>query len=107
MKKQQIQCSSRSRILSWSNHNERHVGQNLHGVKHAAVTKLHNDRMNCTLMLLSNLAEPDWISIPCNYKILHCVVCANTISYPHGNHSIMNIFSRKIYLQKISYFGEW
>ena len=29
----------------------------------------------CTLMLLFNLAKPDWISMPCDKKLLSHVVC--------------------------------
>ena len=31
----------------------------------------------CTIMLLMNLAEPDWLFIPCKKKILYCIVCAH------------------------------
>ena len=36
------------------------------------ITSQHN---KCMLMLLSNLAEPDWISIPCKQKFLYFVMC--------------------------------
>ena len=30
---------------------------------------------SCTLMLLSNLREPDWISVPCDKKLVNTVIC--------------------------------
>ena len=34
----------------------------------------------CTMMLLYNLAYPEWISIDCNEKLLHHIVCADSQS---------------------------
>ena len=34
-------------------------------------------------MVLSNLAEPDWLSLSCNKAWLHHVVCVNNIIEPH------------------------
>ena len=30
---------------------------------------------NCTLLMLSNLAEPDWLNINCYEKILPYIIC--------------------------------
>ena len=59
----------------------RDVTLNLKHVKRTAMRKLQSHTRNCTLMLLSNLAEPDWISVPCNDKLLHYVVCAKKANY--------------------------
>ena len=51
---------------------------NLTSVKMSAKTDMHPlylRRKTCTLMLLSNLAEPDWISISCKEKLLNFIVC--------------------------------
>ena len=32
-------------------------------------------RETCFLILVSNLAEPDWISVSCNRKVLHWIIC--------------------------------
>ena len=48
------------------------------GIKHLAKEKLHGTCMNnrqCTIMLLLNLAEPDWVSMKCNLKLLHNIIC--------------------------------
>ena len=34
-----------------------------------------NEDVTCTLMVLENLAKPEWISVPCAEKILTYVVC--------------------------------
>ena len=50
-------------------------------VKSLAKHMLHSHRLpvvhmkNCTLMLLSNLQEPDWISVSCNQKLVNTVIC--------------------------------
>ena len=44
-----------------------------------ALTKVEPHRIKeetCFLLLLSNLAEPDWISGSCKTKILHVIICA-------------------------------
>ena len=47
----------------------------------------------CTIMLLSNLAEPEWISIPCNKKLLYFVFCVkkNKLNYLHWQNVTNNI----------------
>ena len=48
----------------------------IHQVKLSAQREIHPIRDNhCTLMLLSNLAEPYWVSVSCNKKILGDVMC--------------------------------
>ena len=37
----------------------------------------------CTIMLLHNLAQPDWVSIPCHQKLLHHIACLREKS-PHN-----------------------
>ena len=37
------------------------------------ISEISNQK--CTLMLLSNMKEPDWISISCNKKILNTIIC--------------------------------
>ena len=59
----------------------RDVTLDLENVKHTAMRKLQSHSWNCKLMLLSNLAQPDWISVPCDDKLLHYVVCAKKINY--------------------------
>ena len=34
-----------------------------------------NNNIDCTLMMLENLAKPEWISVSCSEKILTDVVC--------------------------------
>ena len=57
---------------------ESKICPNLTSVKMSAKTDMHPlylRRITCTLMLLSNLAEPDWISISCKEKLLNFIVC--------------------------------
>ena len=35
----------------------------------------------CTLMLLRNLREPEWISVACNKRLLHFTVCMTKVKY--------------------------
>ena len=47
-------------------------------IKLLAKEKLHGTcikNRQCTIMLLLNLAEPDWISVNCNLKLLHNIIC--------------------------------
>ena len=39
------------------------------------VQPVANEDVTCTLMVLENLAKPEWISVPCAEKILTDVVC--------------------------------
>ncbi len=41
----------------------------------------------CTLMLVSNLAEPEWISTSCNQKLLNYVFCTQTTAHHQPNKS--------------------
>ena len=50
----------------------------LSNIKRKAGTKVEPHRIKretCFLLLVSNLAEPDWISISCKRKILHWIIC--------------------------------
>ena len=50
----------------------------LSNVKKNAKNKVEPHRVmreTCFLMLVSNLAEPDWISVSCEMKILHWIIC--------------------------------
>ena len=38
---------------------------------HSSVAQMKN----CTLMLLSNLREPDWISVSCNKNLVNTIIC--------------------------------
>ena len=54
---------------------------NLTSVKSSAKHMLHSHSKpvvhmkNCTLMLLSNLREPDWISVSCNKNLVNTIIC--------------------------------
>ena len=46
----------------------------------------------CTVLLLFNLAEPDWISVPCDQKLLSNVACFVQVDkYMHNSKSSINI----------------
>ena len=40
-----------------------------------------NYNQKCTLMLLSNLAEPDWIPVSCNKKLLYYIICVKKVNH--------------------------
>ena len=54
---------------------------NLSAVKYLARDQLQfhktpvTSNRSCTLMLLSNLREPDWISVSCDKKLLNAIIC--------------------------------
>ena len=57
---------------------KRDICQTSEDVKTSAITMLHGTCMidrKCTLVLISNLAEPDWLSIHCNVKLLQNIIC--------------------------------
>ena len=43
-----------------------------------------NPQRPCSLMLLSNLAEPEWISVQCSEKLLYFVLCTKKKEYGYG-----------------------
>ena len=49
----------------------------------------------CTIMILSNLAEPDWLSIPCEEKTLYYTVCVEKNSEILSENERMN--SKSLY----------
>ena len=56
---------------------------NLTSVKYVSErpTKFYHSKTQlCTLMLLSNLAEPNWILIPCSKKLLNFIMCVRKTS---------------------------
>ena len=53
----------------------------LETIKKSAKDNLHSltdEGHNCTLMLLSNLREPDWIPVNCQEDLLHFSICKTT-----------------------------
>ena len=54
----------------------------------------------CTLMLMSNLAEPEWIQVDCNYDNLASVICVQNKT----NHNTSNTFThhRQQLITKVS-----
>lgn len=55
-------------------------------IKAQATTTLHPQRVEndtCTLMLFTNLAEPEWISINCSSRLLVTLACAHTVQNWH------------------------
>ena len=80
---------------------------NLSKVKYLARDKLQFHKMpvtsnrSCTLMLLSNLREPDWISVSCNKKLLNTVICKSKEKTKH-NHVIDNLVSSELYLCQLN-----
>lgn len=51
---------------------------NVTGIKARAGVTLHPDVKSthkCFVMMLTNLAEPDWVTVPCEVKMLHLVFC--------------------------------
>ena len=50
-------------------------------IKHFANHEIHSlvkSHRECTIMLLSSLANPEWISIPCSTPLLHFTICVKT-----------------------------
>ena len=54
------------------------------------------DKKSCTLMLILNLAEPDWISVPCDQPLLENIICQYNSTYNTNKEVISPI--RKICL---------
>ena len=53
----------------------------LSNIKRKARTELEPHRIKnetCFLLLVSNLAEPDWVSVSCRKRILHWIICEKT-----------------------------
>ena len=74
----------------------RNICLDLSPLKESAQTRTHaltSKHEACTIMLLSNLAEPEWISIPCNRKFLYFVFCTkkNKLNYLHCQNVTNNI----------------
>ena len=72
---------------------------NLRNIKRKAGTKVEPHRVKrktCFLMLLSNLAEPDWISVSCKRNILHVIIC-------EASNNANNTFNEENLEDKISY----
>ena len=70
---------------------------NLLNIKLTAKNTMHGSmtkNKNCTLMLLSNLAEPDWIHISCKSKLLFYTVC---VKQPHlSDIYLQNVKSKRM-----------
>ena len=65
----------------------------------------------CTLLLLLNLAEPDWISVPCNLSILHNAICQFS-SYKISNKEVINPSKRfcsknSLIMNSTCFFFNW
>ena len=69
--------SYKCNILSINSFNDFHC-LDLRRVKREAMSNIYPDvsgTKRCTMMLLSNLAEPEWISVSCTDRILTDVLC--------------------------------
>ena len=51
-------------------------------------------KKTCTSMLLSNLAEPEWVSITCNESLLNVVVCVKDKNIKNNNSYTFNIVKK-------------
>ena len=64
---------------------------NIRDIKFIAASTLYpHVSKTCTSMLLSNLAEPEWIQIDCNHDILASVICVQN----KRNHNTSNKFTQ-------------
>lgn len=41
---------------------------------------MFRDKLHCTAIILENLGEPEWISVPCGDKVLTDIVCTAEVS---------------------------
>ncbi len=67
---------------------------NIANAKYKAQREVHPLKLKsqmCSLMLLSNLAQPEWMSIPCNEKILLDVICTHKRPTNTVGNSDMNL----------------
>lgn len=64
---------------------------NVSAIRQQAENKLQPVRENrCTVMFLSNLAYPDWISVPCDEPLLSIIFCSNeTEAFQESLHEIV------------------
>ena len=76
---------------------------NLTSIKNVSerLTKFYYSKTQlCSLMLLSNLAEPNWISIPCEEKLLDFIMCVKKTSpvneYDVNENDLSEIFKCKL-----------
>ena len=76
---------------------------NLTSIKNVSerLTKFYHSKTQlCSLMLLSNLAEPNWISIPCAEKLLDFIMCVKKTSpvneYDVNENDLSEIFKCKL-----------
>ena len=51
-------------------------------------------KKTCTSMLLSNLAEPEWVFITCNESLLNVVVCVKDKNVENNNSYTLNIVKK-------------
>ena len=51
---------------------------------------------NCTVMLLLNLAESDWISVQCNMKLLHNIICLKKSMKPNKSNTNLHVNFKQI-----------
>ena len=78
-----------------------------HGKKYSLV-KLK--RYRCTLMLLNNLAEPEWVSVDCNSKLISDVFCVkDTRNWYAPSYQIQSSMCSKsdILIHKACYSFTW
>ena len=54
----------------------------------------HLIKETCTSMLLSNLAEPEWVFINCNERLLNLIVCVKERNTKKNNSYTLNIVKR-------------
>ena len=40
----------------------------------------HRHNLACEVMMMDNLADPEWISVPCLLPTIHNIICVDTIS---------------------------
>ena len=70
-----------SRYDALNNNNIRNLCPNISVIKTAATNILPSQKMpdtvnqKCTLILFSNMKEPDWISVSCNQALLNTIIC--------------------------------
>ena len=68
---------------------------NFEMIKYQAINEEDRNRLSCTAVLLQNLAEPQWISVPCNKKLSGNIFCSrlsNSIQYWNFINGTINHF---------------
>ena len=60
-------------------------------IKNISAQLIQPTKFNCTIMITENLAEPEWVSVPCTDKIVTDVVCIRELNSCNKSHKSKEI----------------